>query len=59
MGFSFKTKRIICSLFKQLIDSEKSNEYYRKELIGNENNMYKVYYSIENIFNTLKKNNKN
>ena len=59
MGFSFKTKRIICSLFKQFIDSEKSNEKYRCELIGNENNMYKIYYCIENLFVSLKKRRKN
>ena len=56
MGFSFKTKRIICSLFKQFIDAEKSNENYRNELIGNENNTYKIYYCVENLFNSLKKN---
>ena len=56
--FSFKTQRIICSLFKQFIDGEKSNEKFRKNLIGNENNMYKIYYCVENLFNSLKKNNK-
>ena len=59
MGFSFKTKRIICSLFKQFIDSEKSNENYRCELIGNGNNIYKIYYSIDNLFNSLKKKSNN
>ena len=58
MGFSFKTKRILCSAFKQLIDAEKSNENYRNKLIGNEKNMFKIYYCIENLFNSLKKNNK-
>ena len=56
--FNFKTKRIICSLFKQFIDAEKSNEYFRNELIGNETNMYKIYYCVENLFNSLKKRNK-
>jgi Ca2+-binding EF-hand superfamily protein len=56
MGFNFKTKRLIYSAFKQFIDSEKSNEKYRKELIGNEHNIYKIYVSMENLFNSLKKN---
>ena len=56
MGFNFKTKRIICSVFKQFIDSEKSNEKYRKELIGNERNIYKIYVCMGNLFHSLKKN---
>ena len=56
MGFNFKTKRIICSVFKQFIDSEKSNEKYRKELIGNECNIYKIYVCMGNLFYSLKKN---
>ena len=56
MGFNFKTKRLIYSAFKQFIDSEKSNEKYRKELIGNDHNIYKIYVCMENLFNSLKKN---
>ena len=54
MGFSFKTKRIICSLFKQIIDSEKLNEIYRKQLIGNEKNKYKIHLNAINLFTSLK-----
>ena len=56
--FSIKTQRIICSLFKQFIDGEKSNENLRQTIIGNENNMYKIYYCVENLFNSLRKDNK-
>ena len=54
MGFSFRTKRIICTLFKQFIDTEKMNEIFRKNLISNEKNKYKAYLIIENLFNSLK-----
>ena len=55
MGFCFKTKRIICSFFKHIIDSEKINETLRRQLIGNnENNKYKVYLTVVNLFNSLK-----
>ena len=56
MGFNFKTKRIICAAFKQFIDSEKSNENFRKELMGNEPNIYKIYICMENLFCSMKKN---
>ena len=58
MGFNFRTKRILCALFKQFIDSEKSNEKYRKELIGNEYNMKQKYDYIQNLFNCWKKKDK-
>ena len=54
MGFCFKTKRIICSLFKQIIDSEKLNEIFRRQLISNEKNKYKIYLNAVNLFNSLK-----
>ena len=57
MGFCFKTKRIICSLFKQFIDSEKLNETYRKQLIGNEKNKYKIRLNVINLFNSIKNKN--
>ena len=55
MGFSFKTKRIICALFKQIIDSEKLNEIFRRQLINNEKNKHKIYSIALNIFDSLKK----
>ena len=55
MGFCFKTKRIICAFFKHIIDSEKINETLRRQLVGNnENNKYKVYLTVVNLFNSLK-----
>ena len=55
MGFCFKTKRIICTFFKHIIDSEKLNEILRRQLVGNnENNKYKVYLTVVNLFNSLK-----
>ena len=55
MGFSFKTKRIICTLFKQMIDSEKLNEIFKKQIIRNENQRDKIYLTVLNIFDFLKK----
>ena len=57
MGFSFRTNRIICSLFKQFISSEKSNETYRRQLMNNETNEYKIKLKAENLFNCLKRRN--
>ena len=57
MGFSFRTNRIICSLFKQFISSEKSNEIYRRQLMDNETNKYKIKLKAENLFNCLKRRN--
>ena len=54
MGFCFRTNRIICSLFQQIIDSEKSNEILRKKLIDNEKDKDKIKLKLKNIFNSLK-----
>ena len=54
MGFCFRTNRIICSLFQQIINSEKSNETVRKKLIDNEINSDKIKLKVQNIFNSLK-----
>ena len=49
-NISEETKRIICSLFKNIIDGEKSNENYRKRIGSNGE------YSGLNLFNKIKKN---
>ena len=54
MGFCFRTNRIICSLFKHIIDSEKSNENLRRELIDNEIDKNKISIKIRNLFDSLK-----
>ena len=53
MGFSFKTKRILVSLFKQFIDSEKSNERYRRELLGEINGENKLNLYITDLYKAL------
>ena len=57
LGFNFRTKRIIFELFKHFINSEKSFEIFRKELIGKEKNKYKIVFNLENLFNEIKKEN--